>query len=79
MLAWMCVAALFAPNGLRWFDLVYAGTTVLVVATLVTVGVLGVVTYRRSRDPLSEVGCDGSPAAASWRRCSASPGGICRS
>ena len=52
MLAWMCVAALFAPNGLRWFDLVYAGTTVLVVATLVTVGVLGVVTYRRSRDPL---------------------------
>jgi signal transduction histidine kinase len=52
MLAWMCVAALFAPNDLRWFDLVYAGTTVLVVATLVTVAVLGVVTYRRSRDPL---------------------------
>jgi hypothetical protein len=52
MLAWMCVASLFAPNGLRWFDLVYAGTTVLVAATLVTVGVLGVVTYGRSRDPL---------------------------
>jgi signal transduction histidine kinase len=53
MLAWMCAAATFAPNGLRWFDLVYAGTTVLVAAALVTGGVLGIVMYRRSRDPLT--------------------------
>ena len=53
MLVWMAVAAVFAPNGLRWFDLVYAGTTALVAATLVTGGVLGIVAYRRSRDPLT--------------------------
>jgi signal transduction histidine kinase len=53
MLAWMSAAAIFAPNGLRWFDLVYAGSTVLVATALVTGGVLGILMYRRSRDPLT--------------------------
>jgi two-component system NarL family sensor kinase len=53
MLVWMAVAAAIAPNGLRWFDLVYAFTTVLVATSLVVGGVLGVVGYRRSDDPLS--------------------------
>ena len=50
---WMIVAAAFAANSLRWFDLVYAAQTVIVAATLVTGGVLGIVAYRRSRDPLT--------------------------
>ena len=33
---WLAVAGLIAPNLLSWFDLVYTGTTVLVVATLVS-------------------------------------------
>ncbi|HEV2929535.1 MAG TPA: hypothetical protein VGW74_12650, partial [Propionibacteriaceae bacterium] len=41
MLVWMAVAAAIAPNGLRWFDLVYAFTTLLVATTLVLGGVLG--------------------------------------
>jgi signal transduction histidine kinase len=53
MLVWMAAVAVFAPNALRWFDLVYAGTTGLVAATLVTVGVLAMLAYRRSRDPLT--------------------------
>ena len=53
ILVWMAAVAVFAPNALRWFDLVYAGTTALVAATLVTVGVLGILAYRRSRDPLT--------------------------
>jgi len=53
MTAWMGVAAILAPNALRWFDLVYAGSTVLVAATLVTGGVMGVVAYRRSSDRLT--------------------------
>jgi two-component system NarL family sensor kinase len=53
MLAWMAAVALFVPNALRWLDLVYAGQTAVVAATLVTGAVLGVVAYRRSRDPLT--------------------------
>ena len=53
MLVWMAAVALFAPNVLRWFDLVFAGQTAVVTATLVTGGVLGVLAYRRSRDPLT--------------------------
>jgi DNA-binding NarL/FixJ family response regulator len=53
MMAWMGVAAILAPNALRWFDLVYAGSTVLVAGTLVMGGVLGVVAYRRSHDRLT--------------------------
>jgi signal transduction histidine kinase len=53
MTAWMGVAAILAPNALRWFDLVYAGSTVLVAGTLVMGGVLGVVAYRRSHDRLT--------------------------
>ena len=53
MLVWMAVAAAIVPNGLRWFDLVYAFTTLLVAATLVVVGALGILAYRRGRDPLS--------------------------
>jgi signal transduction histidine kinase len=53
MLTWMAAVALFVPNALRWFDLVYAGQTAVVAATLVTGGVLGIVAYRRSRDPLT--------------------------
>jgi hypothetical protein len=53
MLVWMAVVALFAPNALRWFDLAFAGQTAVVAATLVTAGVLGIVAYRRSRDPLT--------------------------
>jgi len=53
MLTWMAAVALFVPNALRWFDLVYAGQTAVVAATLVTGAVLGVVAYRRSRDPLT--------------------------
>ena len=34
----MGVAAVLAPNLLGWFDLVYAGTTVIVAATLVAAG-----------------------------------------
>ena len=52
-LIWMGVAALLAPNLLGWFDLVYAGTTVIVAATLVTCAVLGVVAYLRSHDQLT--------------------------
>jgi signal transduction histidine kinase len=53
MLTWMAAVAFFVPNVLRWFDLVYAGQTAVVAATLVTAAVLGVVAYRRSRDPLT--------------------------
>jgi two-component system NarL family sensor kinase len=53
MLVWMGAVALFAPNVLRWFDLVFAGQTAVVAATLVTGGVLGILAYRRSRDPLT--------------------------
>ncbi len=53
MLAWMAIAAILAPNRLRWFDLVYAGTTVMVAGSLVTGAVLGVVAYRRSSDALT--------------------------
>jgi signal transduction histidine kinase len=53
MLTWMAAVALFVPNALRWLDLVYAGQTAVVAATLVTGGVLGIVAYRRSRDPLT--------------------------
>jgi signal transduction histidine kinase len=53
MLVWMAAVAVFAPNALRWFDLVYAGTTAMVAATLVTIGVLAILAYRSSRDPLT--------------------------
>jgi signal transduction histidine kinase len=53
MVAWMGIAVIIAPNGLRWFDLVYAGTTLTVAGTLVTGAVLGVIAYRRSRDSLT--------------------------
>ena len=53
MLVWMAVAVTIAPNGLRWFDLVYGFTTLLVAATLVVGGALGILAYRRSGDPLS--------------------------
>jgi signal transduction histidine kinase len=53
MLVWMAVAAAIAPNGLRWFDLVYAFTTLLVATSLVVGGALGILAYRRSGDPLS--------------------------
>ena len=53
MLTWMAAVALFVPNALRWFDLVYAGQTAVVAATLVTGAVVGIVAYRRSRDPLT--------------------------
>ena len=50
---WMGLAGVFAPNLLGWFDLVYAGTTVMVAATLVATAVLGVVAYLRSGDRLT--------------------------
>ena len=53
MVAWMGIAAIIAPNGLRWFDLVYAGTTVTVAGSLVTGAVLGVLAYRRTHDSLT--------------------------
>jgi signal transduction histidine kinase len=53
MLLWMVTVALIAANVLRWFDLVFAGQTAVVAATLVTGGVLGILAYRRSRDPLT--------------------------
>ena len=53
MTAWMGAAAIIAPNALRWFDLVYAGTTVMVAATLLAGVVLGVWAYRRSQNPLT--------------------------
>jgi signal transduction histidine kinase len=53
MLIWMVIAAAVAPNGLRWFDLVYAFTTLLVAMTLVVGGVVGIVGYRRGGDPLT--------------------------
>jgi signal transduction histidine kinase len=53
MVVWMIAAAAFAPNSLVWFDLVYSGQTVLVAATLVAGAVLGILSYRRSRDPLT--------------------------
>jgi signal transduction histidine kinase len=53
MVAWMGIAAIIAPNGLRWFDLVYAGTNIMATGTLVTGCVLGVLAYRRSRDSLT--------------------------
>ena len=53
MLLWMVTVALITANVLRWFDLVFAGQTAVVAATLVTGGVLGILAYRRSRDPLT--------------------------
>ena len=53
MLLWMVTVALIAANVLRWFDLVFAGQTAVVAATLVTGGVMGILAYRRSRDPLT--------------------------
>ena len=53
MLLWMVTVALIAANVLRWFDLVFVGQTAVVAATLVTGGVLGILAYRRSRDPLT--------------------------
>ena len=53
MLTWMAAVALFVPNALRWFDLVFAGQTAVVAATLVTGAILGIVAYRRSHDPLT--------------------------
>jgi hypothetical protein len=53
MLLWMVTVALIAANVLRWFDLVFAGQTAVVAAALVTGGVLGILAYRRSRDPLT--------------------------
>ena len=53
MLVFMAVAAAVAPNGLRWFDLVYGFTTVLVATTLVLSGALGILGYRRGGDALS--------------------------
>ena len=53
MLLWMVTVALITANVLRWFDLVFAGQTALVAATLVTGGVMGILAYRRSRDPLT--------------------------
>ncbi len=50
---WLAVAGLIAPNLLSWFDLVYTGLTVLVVATLVGLVVLGALAYLRSSDPLT--------------------------
>jgi signal transduction histidine kinase len=53
MLVWMAVAAAIAPNLLRWFDLVYTFTTLLVATTLVVGGVVGILGYRRGGDPVS--------------------------
>lgn len=53
MAVWMIIAGILAPNALRWFDLVYDGTTLVVIGTLVTGGVLGVLAYVRSRDRLT--------------------------
>jgi len=53
MLAWMGIAAIIAPNGLRWFDLVYASTGIVAMGTLIAGCVLGVLAYRRSRDALT--------------------------
>jgi hypothetical protein len=53
MLLWMVTVALIAANVLRWFDLMFAGQTAVVAAALVTGGVLGILAYRRSRDPLT--------------------------
>jgi signal transduction histidine kinase len=53
MVAWMGIAAIIAPNGLRWFGLVYAGTSFMATGTLLTGCVLGVLAYRRSRDSLT--------------------------
>ncbi len=50
---WLAVAGLIAPNLLSWFDLVYTGSTVLVVVTLVALVVLGVLAYVRSSDPVT--------------------------
>ena len=50
---WLAVAGLLAPNLLSWFDLIYTGTTVLVVATLLGLVVLSVLAYVRSSDPLT--------------------------
>lgn len=53
MVVWMGIAAIIAPNGLSWFDLVYGGTNIMATGTLVTGCVLGVLAYRRSRDSLT--------------------------
>jgi signal transduction histidine kinase len=53
MVAWMGIAAIIAPSGLRWFGLVYAGTSFMATGTLLTGCVLGVLAYRRSRDSLT--------------------------
>jgi signal transduction histidine kinase len=53
MVTWMGIAAIIAPNDLRWFGLVYVGTNIMSTGTLLTGCVLGVLAYRRSRDSLT--------------------------
>jgi hypothetical protein len=53
MVAWTGIAAIIAPNSLRWFELIYAGTSIVATGTLVTGCVLSVLAYRRSRDSLT--------------------------
>ena len=52
MVIWSAVAALLAPDSIRWLGLVHSGQTAVVAATLVTGIIAGVVGYRRDRDPL---------------------------
>ena len=80
MLVWMARRGRSAPNVLRWFDLVYAGTTCRGrgnAGDRRSAGRAGVPAQSRRADP--------EPAAlGGWRqhrggRARASPGGICRS
>ncbi len=76
---WLAVAGLLAPNLLSWFDLVYTGTTVLVVATLVSLVVLGVLAYVRSSDPLTRSRLRWTAGGAVLRRARVWRSGSCRS
>jgi signal transduction histidine kinase len=50
MAAWAAVAAVIAPDALRWLGLVHAGQTAVVATALVVGGVSGWVTYRCADD-----------------------------
>jgi signal transduction histidine kinase len=52
MVIWSAVAAMLAPDSVRWLGLVHGGQTAVVAATLVTGIISGVVGYRGDRDPL---------------------------
>ncbi|MFI6317438.1 sensor histidine kinase [Nonomuraea sp. NPDC050556] len=52
MAGWAALAALAAPDALRWLGLLHTGQTAVVALSLLTSMVWGTISYRANRDPL---------------------------